>query len=68
MYKRFGKNVSVSYNFNGYLEDEKEPLCKNIGWININKIVSDCWQTNIVNSLFFNFIAIHQVSVIFTIL
>lgn len=40
MYQEYGKDVSVSYNFNGYMNDNNEPLYKNVGWININKIVN----------------------------
>lgn len=39
MYQEYGKDISVSYNFNGYMNDDADLVYKNVGWIDINKIV-----------------------------
>lgn len=39
MYQEYGIDINVSYNFNGYMNDDADIVYENVGWININKIV-----------------------------
>ena len=39
IYEKYGDNVSIALNFDGYIEGNDKPLYKNIGWGNINLFV-----------------------------
>lgn len=42
MYQNYGADIDIAFNFNGYYndQDEKDTPYKNVGWLNINKIVN----------------------------
>lgn len=39
LYKKYGADINISFNFDGYVNDKDEPIYKVVGWLNSDNIV-----------------------------